>query len=69
MFPSGRRLPITVLNELRLLPRFRDDETIINIPLLKEKCMNFHSQRVRKRLCLERIIGRLDIPLRGFLFV
>ena len=33
MFPSERRLPVTVLNELKLLPRFKDDEAIINTPL------------------------------------
>jgi hypothetical protein len=33
MFPSGRRLPVTVLNELKLLPRSRDDGAIINTPL------------------------------------
>jgi hypothetical protein len=33
MFPSGRHLPITLLNELKLLPRSRDDEAIINTPL------------------------------------
>jgi hypothetical protein len=33
MFPSGRHLPVTVLNELKLLPRSRDDGAIINTPL------------------------------------
>jgi hypothetical protein len=33
MFPSGCRLPVTVLNELKLLPRSRDDGVIINTPL------------------------------------
>jgi hypothetical protein len=33
MFLSGRRLPVIVLNELKLLPRSRDDGTIINTPL------------------------------------
>jgi hypothetical protein len=31
--PSGRCLPVTVLNELKLLPRSRDDGAIINTPL------------------------------------
>jgi hypothetical protein len=30
MFPSERRLPVTILNELKLLPRSRDDGAIIN---------------------------------------
>jgi hypothetical protein len=30
MFPSRRRLPVTVLNELKLLPRSRDDGAIKN---------------------------------------
>jgi hypothetical protein len=33
MFPSRCHLPVTVLNELKLLPRSRDDVTIINTPL------------------------------------
>jgi hypothetical protein len=33
MLPSGCCLPVTVLNELKLLPRFRDDGAIINTPL------------------------------------
>jgi hypothetical protein len=33
MFPSGCRLPVSVLNELKLLPRSRDDGAIINTPL------------------------------------
>jgi hypothetical protein len=33
MFPSKHRLPVTVLNELKLLPRSRDDGAIINTHL------------------------------------
>jgi hypothetical protein len=33
MFLSGCRLPVTVLNELKLLPRSKDDGAIINTPL------------------------------------
>jgi hypothetical protein len=33
MFPSRRRLPVTVLNDLKLLPRSKDDGAIINTPL------------------------------------
>jgi hypothetical protein len=33
MFPSGRDLSVTVLNELKLVPRSRDDGAIINTPL------------------------------------
>jgi hypothetical protein len=33
MFPSGRHLHVTVLNELKLLHRSRDDEAIINTHL------------------------------------
>jgi hypothetical protein len=33
MFLSERHVPVTVLNELKLFPRFKDDGTIINRPL------------------------------------
>jgi hypothetical protein len=33
MFLSGCRLPVTILNELKLLPRSRDNGAIINTPL------------------------------------
>jgi hypothetical protein len=33
MFLSGRRVLVTVLNEYKLFPRSRDDETIINTPI------------------------------------
>ena len=33
LFPFGRRVLVTVLNELKLLPRSRDDGAIINTPL------------------------------------
>jgi hypothetical protein len=32
-FPSGRHLPVIVLNELKLLTRSKDDGAIINTPL------------------------------------
>jgi hypothetical protein len=51
MFLSERLIPVTVLNEYNLFPRFKDDGTIINAPLYKERSMNFSSQRVRRRLC------------------
>jgi hypothetical protein len=33
MFPSRHRIPLIVLNELKLFPRSKDDEAIINILL------------------------------------
>ena len=41
MFPFGRRIPVIVLNELKLFPRSRDDGAIINTPL-KKKDTNFY---------------------------
>jgi hypothetical protein len=33
MLPSERHVFVTILNELKLFPRSRDDETIIKTPL------------------------------------
>jgi hypothetical protein len=63
MFPSRRRILVTVLNEFKLFPRSRDDEAIINIPLYKERD-EFYPQRVREKVCLERIIVSCVVPLR-----
>ena len=64
MFPSGNCVPVTVLNKLKLLPRFRDGGGYYKYNSIKREMYEFSSQRVCERLCLDRIIVSLVIPLR-----
>jgi hypothetical protein len=56
MFLSERLIPVTVLNEYKLFPRSKDDRTIINAPLYKERSKKFFTPESSSEAMLREII-------------